>query len=351
MAGPAVGEQHVRVRSLDALRGIAASAVVLFHITTGFDQEQFFPGYESSWFQFELGRYGVQLFFVISGFVILWSLRRVEGLGQFAGGRFSRLYPPYWGSLLFVTAYIWIVDRFVVALPQLDFSWVQFLANLTMVPQWFGQKELDGVYWTLAIEMAFYILAGFLFWVGLTKRTRIVKTLVVIYAITLLVGLANSFSSSGGTSNNYLHFFVSGMALFTLLDEPGKDKWIKTALVFGAPIVEAAQRQEGATLVSIVIVTLMYLAVHGRLNFLENRPLLWLGSISYSLYLMHAFPSYITMKLLLDEGLDRQLVNLIAIAQSVLLAVILHKLVEKPVTRWLKVRWGLGRPRHRVSPT
>ena len=347
MAGQAEG-RHVRLRSLDALRGIAAMAVVIFHMTVGFDQDVYFPGEDPSLFDFSLGRYGVALFFVLSGFVILWSLRRVETVGQFAGGRFSRLYPPYWASLLFVSAYILIAGNFFVMPEEMQFDAVQFLANLTMVPQWFGQKAIDEAYWTLAVEMGFYLLVGFLFWVGLTKKERIVKTLVVLYVVSLLVGIANGLAGSGA-ANNFLYYFVAGMALFVYIDEPDKDKWIKLALVFGAPLVPLAQGTVTPAVISLGIVIVMFLAVTGRLGFLESRPLLWLGSISYPLYLVHAYPGYITMKLLLDAGVGRDLAIAAAILQAVVLAIIVHKTIEKPITRWLRVRWGLGRPKSQVA--
>ena len=89
--------------SLDALRSLAAVAVVVYHYTHAFDQSQYFPGYPPAWFSFGAGRYGVQMFFVISGFVILMTIGRVKGVGDFAYARFSRLYPPYWASLFFVS--------------------------------------------------------------------------------------------------------------------------------------------------------------------------------------------------------------------------------------------------------
>ena len=80
-------QQHQRYRELDALRGLAAMLVVLFHYSWGRPENRF---------EFSVGNTGVDLFFIISGFVIFMSLEKAENLRQFVGNRFARLYPAYW---------------------------------------------------------------------------------------------------------------------------------------------------------------------------------------------------------------------------------------------------------------
>ncbi|THE07586.1 acyltransferase [Microbacterium oleivorans] len=102
------------------------------------------------------GFMGVQLFFLISGFVILMS---VEGrsVGEFVAARISRLFPAYWAAVI-LTA---ILIEFIAG-DQLGKSvtLVQVLTNLTMLQQWTGVPHVDGVYWTLAVELLFYLLIG-----------------------------------------------------------------------------------------------------------------------------------------------------------------------------------------------
>ena len=83
---------------LDALRGMAAMAVVVFHYTTRARNN----GVQL--FDFEIGHYGVQLFFCVSGFVIYWTLERSKTLMDFAVSRFSRLYPAYWAAIALLLA-------------------------------------------------------------------------------------------------------------------------------------------------------------------------------------------------------------------------------------------------------
>jgi peptidoglycan/LPS O-acetylase OafA/YrhL len=332
------------------LRGLAACAVVLYHYTSAFDEPSNFPGYPLALFDFKAGRYGVQLFFVISGFVILMTTGRVKGVGDFAYARFSRLYPPYWASMLFVSAYILVAQNlFDANIDRLTFTFPQFLANLTMVPKWFlwaDYTEIDGVYWSLAIEMGFYLMVAVMIALGLTKRSKILPTLVVVWAfdglfngIRFLSGL--STGDRGPFTGDYTHLFVAGMALYLLFsqrDRSNREKWILRILIFSAPIFDAMRFEEVAAVLTLVIVVLVYVAVFHGLPMAETSPAQWLGRMSYSLYLVHAYPGYITMKMLMDHGWGRNLAVLVAIAQSFLLAMALHYSVEVPVTRWLRDR-------------
>src|SRR3954469_15102112 len=108
-----------RLEGLDGLRGIAAASVMVYHYTAwypflhGFDLTPAFP----------YGIFGVELFFVISGFVIFMTLERTRSLGQFAAARFARLYPAFLASMLAS-----------LALTAAPFDLPRLLANLTMMP-------------------------------------------------------------------------------------------------------------------------------------------------------------------------------------------------------------------------
>lgn len=97
-----------RLAEVDALRGIAAMSVVLFHYTTRFT-ELFAPPYSPT-ISFQNGHYGVNLFFIISGFVIFMTLERTSKPMDFVISRFSRLFPAYWFAI-FLTYSITQIDR------------------------------------------------------------------------------------------------------------------------------------------------------------------------------------------------------------------------------------------------
>ncbi|MEK4129105.1 acyltransferase [Solibacillus sp. FSL W8-0474] len=84
-------ESKDRLTELDALRGLAALAVVIFHYTTRYNE--LFGHEKSSYLNFTFGHMGVNLFFMISGFVIFMTLRRINNVKEFAIKRAFRLYP------------------------------------------------------------------------------------------------------------------------------------------------------------------------------------------------------------------------------------------------------------------
>jgi peptidoglycan/LPS O-acetylase OafA/YrhL len=152
-----------RVSQLDALRGIAALAVVLFHFTFGFDN-----GYRilsEDRFYFRYGYLGVQLFFMISGFVILMTIDKTKQPFDFIVSRFSRLYPVYWVCII-----ITVLATFIMQVPKQQgmYSVSQVLVNFTMLQSFFKVKDVDGAYWTLAIELVFY----FWMWVMFISKNR-----------------------------------------------------------------------------------------------------------------------------------------------------------------------------------
>ena len=136
-----------RYKELDALRGLAALLVVFFHFTLGRNQYNSF---------FKLGATGVDLFFIISGFVIFMSLQKVSRSADFLINRASRLYPTYWAAVTFtfisLTAYSLLKGG-----GDLGSKLMQYVGNLTMFQFYLGITDIDGPYWTLIIEMIFYI--------------------------------------------------------------------------------------------------------------------------------------------------------------------------------------------------
>lgn len=142
-----------RLNELDALRGIAALLVVAFHFTMGRPEAAY---------GFKYGICGVDLFFVISGFVIFMSLTRVKTGADFIISRASRLYPAYWAAVSFT--FMLIVGRSLVLDGQIGkIGLLNYLANLTMFQFFVLIPDLDGPYWSLTIELMFYVAVLILF--------------------------------------------------------------------------------------------------------------------------------------------------------------------------------------------
>src|SRR4029079_3048808 len=141
-----------RLEFLDVLRGIAAMTVFFSHVA-----ERVSPTLRDIVHtRFDLGHFGVTLFFMCSGFIIPFSLERQNSLYRFWISRIFRLYPLYWftiGLSIFL-AYIQSGERsfsqFLLANSK------TILGNLTMLQLFLGIPHIRGEYWTLAFEMLFY---------------------------------------------------------------------------------------------------------------------------------------------------------------------------------------------------
>ncbi|UXP33549.1 acyltransferase [Reichenbachiella agarivorans] len=155
-----------RYNYLDAIRGIAALSVVLFHYTLNVRSEV-----ESSLFghyyylllddYFDLGKWGVIMFFMLSGMLIPYSIKgdTLLDIKIFSIGRFFRLYPVYWISVL-IGGVIFHKEISVI------------LVNLSMFQQFIGIENVIGLYWTLQIELIFYFLIAFGFYFKCLKEER-----------------------------------------------------------------------------------------------------------------------------------------------------------------------------------
>ncbi|HEY5876170.1 MAG TPA: acyltransferase, partial [Ilumatobacteraceae bacterium] len=144
---------------LDALRGLAALWVVFNHIALPLAGDDL-PLPLRVWL-IEYGGLGIQVFFAISGFVIAHSLRKVHmDTGEFrnyAARRFARLSPPYYAALILALVVSYTSAQFKAeswALPSPG----RFLAHLVYLPDLLDMEMINGVHWTLFLEVQFYVL-------------------------------------------------------------------------------------------------------------------------------------------------------------------------------------------------
>jgi peptidoglycan/LPS O-acetylase OafA/YrhL len=169
----------MRIKELDALRGLAALAVVFYHYTTQYDK-LFGHTVGLNW-QLPYGSFGVQLFFMISGFVIFLTLDRITKPMDFVVSRASRLYPPYWSAIIMTTAIVW-----TFGLHGEERNLFTTLTNFTMIQGVFEIPDVDGVYWTLLYELIFYCIIFTFFKWGNFKK---IHWLIII---GLLINILNS---------------------------------------------------------------------------------------------------------------------------------------------------------------
>jgi len=165
-----------RLDYLDSIRGVAALLVVFHHVFEWLIKrnEINYPTLVYISESVNLGRLGVIVFFITSGFVIPWSLKidSPHALKEFAIKRFFRLYPAYWFSIVAAVMIGMGVGVHVVSLEQV-------LLNFTMIQKYLGVESVIESYWTLHLEIVFYVLCATLFSLGLLQKNNFLMMLMV----------------------------------------------------------------------------------------------------------------------------------------------------------------------------
>lgn len=299
-----------RFTELDGLRGIAAFAVALSHLTGDYDGR--YPDAPDSSWTFPDGAYGVQLFFMISGFVILMSATRAKQPSDFTISRVSRLYPPYWIAL---TVSIILIVAFSVPATGLD-NWQTGLLNYMMVQRWFLIPNVDMVYWTLAIEMQFYVLILILLYLTRCRlTTRIMKIVSAIWLVAALAVALWVFPVSHGVLPQHVPtlqkivlnitlaehgpLFIAGMFAY-ISRRDGKIHWMLPVAALVA-ILNAGiiQTPKHGIIVAVVLALFMLVALRPATPILNTRIVQFYGKISYSLYITHVMVSAVVITLLI----------------------------------------------------
>lgn len=344
-----------RFRELDGLRGFAALAVVFSHYTGAHNSH--YPQDPAAFHDAAWGAAGVQLFFIISGFVIFMSARRANRPSDFAISRAARLYPPYWISLVFA-----VVLLLLHPVPGFSFTWGQALANLTMVQRWVGVDNVVDVYWTLAVEMQFYVIILILLYLTrcrLSDRVVLWGSIawsVISWAVVLFtaphvgsdpqrdplwVKLLNN-----ATVAEYAPLFVLGMALYIARQAGRHRGWVAAAAVSAVGSTFVMRGMPLALEVLVVVLLAVTVMLRKRTSVLLLPPIQWYGKISYSLYILHAIPGYILIHALWPY-VGRNMAMLVALAVVSVLAWTLQKYGEEHLGRAAKR--GLTRVRSVVD--
>ncbi len=288
------------------------------------------------------GVYGVRLFFMISGFVILMSAWG-RSPGEFASSRIARLYPAYWASVIALGA-LAVMGLTTDHRPTLS----ELLANLTMLQHGFRIRDLEIVYWTLWQELVFYALIAVFAAIGITYR----RCLGFLGGWLLLVAIAERVNADllqAVLVPFSAPYFIAGMALY-LIYRFGKSlfPWLFVAAGWAIALVQvlgenppAIQRYGQALgsalvvgVISLIFLVMMLVAI-GAFDRIDWRWLTVLGALTYPLYLLHHHIGFLLIGWLhtpLGNMLTLPLVIVIALA----LAYAVNRLVEVPLQRRLK---------------
>ncbi len=292
-----------RLALLDYGRFIAALSVVFFHYFYNGITNGKISTLEHTWFAdiASYGHFGVQFFFIISGYVIFFSLKD-KGAAAFLKSRLKRLYPTYWFAIIFTAffIYLWGADTSITVTTK------QILVNFTMLQNFVGVSDVDGVYWTLFYEIIFY---GLVFAILLFGNFK--KLLAFLVAWPFLIIACSLIGKTFLIFNMYFIFFVIG-AMFALIKNGNISRKVALFVLIVSSMVGfyhtyalSVQKEHNLFVVaSIYSAILIFFTVLNVDRYREiNLPFAKdLGGMTYPLYLIHAYFGYLFLSQFADPS-------------------------------------------------
>lgn len=289
----------------------------------------------------------IDLFFIISGFVIALSIRG-KSLKEYFKSRVLRVFSVYW-----ICALITFLTIIAFGAPRFTATLVQFLANLTLMHDLVGIESLDGVYWTMVVEVKFYLLS-LLYLITLKFKKISIATcaylwlgLSVIYIFfghTTIMYLANvalifewapAFIAGMLMADIYKKQHLSTTNIIALLTCIALSMFHRLNYLKVASIHYNVSVSETLVLALILLMYLLvFLVVIGKLRFLNKSIFIYLGILTYPLYLLHQNIGYIIFNNL-NEHFNKYLLLTFTILFMLLISYALNRWVEAPITLYL----------------
>jgi peptidoglycan/LPS O-acetylase OafA/YrhL len=346
--GPAA--RTSRLAALDGFRLLAALAVAVYHFTVSWrvdghtSPDESFGGFAHVSIY---GFLGVEVFFMISGFVICMS-GWGRSLGDFFTSRVSRLYPAYWVCVL-ITAVVVTAAPIAGGLPVAGTpSLAQIAANLTMLHEPLGIGSVDTVYWTLFVELRFYLLFAVLAAFGLTYR-RVIVFCAVWMTVALLAPALDSRLVDVLAVPEYAPYFIAGMVIY-LIHRFGRTPLLLAMTGFtwliSVPLVTARVADldpgfdvpawPGVLIVSAGFGLLLAIA-SGWTDRIRWGWLTTAGAVTYPFYLLHQRIGYTMIRRAHEAtGLPAWLLVTGTVVTLLVAAWLVYRFMEKPLASRLR---------------
>jgi len=339
-----------RLRHIDALRAVAALLVLWRHVADAY--VGLGAGVGGRWLMsiadsIDVGRIGVVAFFLISGYVIPFSIHpeRSAPIGTFLIKRFFRIFPAYWLSIplgAFATCWLW----------GRPFGVREFLVNLTLLQDFFGVTPAEGLYWTLLVEWAFYLLCVLLLLGGSLGRPRRLLALSIVLTLVYSTEMFVRWWSGATLIGSKAAFMLLNLSLMlvgtlyrTLVDEARSDDRVVRAGLYGLLLWHLLALPVGAVCAigfeqnaTIPYALGLLLFIVGASVVRIRSPLTdWLGRVSYSIYLFHPVVFMVLlwglMRLPADSPLRAQHLGVYILVNALItiaLATLVYRWVERP---------------------
>ncbi len=294
------------------------------------------------------GHLGVPIFFVLSGFVLARiAARQIQSpgsAGTFVLQRLIRLVPPYYVAVLVGAAVLYAKARSGdAAFPGMT----QFLAHLTFTQDIFGFDSFNGAFWTLAIEVQFYIAFALLLWlahsvgrrIGLSESSAWFVGIASAVGLLWPMGLVQTTFWRGGFIALWYSFLCGALVAMSIGAKTRSREWVALASVAA---IGAIGFWRDDAFAAATAATALFIFVAERWSALARAaslaPLASLGLVSYSLYLFHNPVTGTVARLVrrfMPSGLVSDVVLLACVVTaSIAFATLMYVLVERPAMRW-----------------
>jgi len=327
----------IRLTELDVLRGIAALAVALFHYT--FRYQQIYGFATPPQLVFQHGSLGVEFFFGISGFVIFMTLESTRKPMDFVISRVARLWPAYIAALIITFTVV-----HVAGLPGRETTLPQALADLTLFQEFLHVPDVDPVYWSLEVEIIFYCWMLAVYYVGMLHRIRVLQWAALALHLICYLVEQNAHRSMPNLLSTllivrYLPFFVIGISAYNVRETHAKSRQDALLLIASVGVAAICLPAPDA-FAALLTASALYAVARGALRWIAHEPLIFLGSISYTFYLLHQNIGYVIIRTALHHGVSTELAIVGALLISVGLAALLSATVERPARKAIRALYS-----------
>ncbi len=289
-----------RINYLDGHRGVAILLVIFYHAFSRWPEITPYGDSYANFPLFQYGYIGVQLFFLISGFVILMTLEKCSNIQEFLYRRWLRLFP----AMLICSLIIFFTAHFFYERPNAQPDLKDILPGLTFIDPYIWSKltgssfqSLEGAFWSLYVEFKFYVIASFLYFFGGRRALVITLSLCLLssflfeqlYQLTDNKLFSYAFSISRILSFKHFGWFAAGAAYY-IFTASGNKKWFYTGIFISLISSMIEFRLNVGDLIFGIIISLFFASsiVNVKIQkILGNKYLLFFGFVSYPLYLLH----------------------------------------------------------------
>lgn len=337
-----------RLSILDVFRFFSALSVMLYHYFFLYDHSSFSNLNTDSFLKY--GYFGVEFFFVISGFVISMSAEN-QGFKKFLVSRIARIMPALWVCVTLTSLFILLIGQ--------DFyqiTYFKYFANMIMLPNILKQGFIDGSYWSLYYEIQFYVFISII--ILLNKIDRIKNIFFVWFIVSAAIEIMLEifgfnfkplFWIRTLLMTDFSFYFIAGAMSYQIYKKGyAADLMLLFVATLPFAILKEVKHAQHLSIaygvdispfVSSILVFFVYVMFFGvslkKFSLSGNKKIILLGSLTYPLYLIHQVVGFVQINFL-SHYMNQFLAISIVILEMILIAYIVSKFIEPKISGMIK---------------